>query len=52
MSTHIPGFQSFFSFLHYFVLVELATISIRVKVKMYVTLILIKEYRSKGIIAI
>ena len=33
MSTTVPGFQPFFSsfFLHYFVLAELATSSIRVK---------------------
>ena len=31
MSTHVPGFQSFFRFLHYFVLAKLATTSIRVK---------------------
>ena len=31
MSTHIPGFQSFFSFLPHFVWVKLATSSIRVK---------------------
>ena len=31
MSTHVPGFQSFFLFfLHHFVLAELATSSIRV----------------------
>ena len=31
MSIHVPGFQSFFRFLHYFVLTNLATSSIRVK---------------------
>ena len=31
MSTHFPGFQSFFRFLHHFVLAKLATSSIRVK---------------------
>ena len=32
MSTHVPGFQTFFSFfLHYFVMANLATSSIRVK---------------------
>ena len=31
MSTHLPGFQSFSRFYHYFVLAILATISIRVK---------------------
>ena len=31
MSTHIPGFQSFFSFLHHFAMAKLATSSIRVK---------------------
>ena len=31
MSTHMPGFQSFFSFLCHFVLAKLATSSIRVK---------------------
>ena len=30
MSTHEPGFQSFFRFLHHFVLAKLATNSIRV----------------------
>ena len=30
MSTHLPGFLSFFRFLHYFVLAKLATTSIRV----------------------
>ena len=30
MSTHLPGFQSFFMFLPHFVLVKLATSSIRV----------------------
>ena len=25
MSTHMPGFRSFFNFLHYFVLAKLAT---------------------------
>ena len=32
MSTHLPGFQSFFRFLHNFVLVKLVTSSIRVNV--------------------
>ena len=31
MSTHKPGFQSFFRFLHHFVLAKLVTSSIRVK---------------------
>ena len=31
MSTHLPGFQSFFSFFNHFVLAKLATSSIRVK---------------------
>ena len=31
MSTHMPGVQSFLSFLHDFVLAKLATSSIRVK---------------------
>ena len=31
MSTHVPGFQPLFSFLHHFVLAKLATSSIRVK---------------------
>ena len=31
MSTHVPGFQSFFSVLHHFVLAKLATTSIKVK---------------------
>ena len=31
MSTHLPGFQSFFKFLHHFVLAKLATGSIRVE---------------------
>ena len=31
MSTHLPGFQSFFRFLHRFVLAKLAISSIRVK---------------------
>ena len=30
MSTHVPGFQSFFVFLHHFVLATLATSSIGV----------------------
>ena len=30
MSTHVPGFQTFFRFLHHFVLAKLATSSIRV----------------------
>ena len=35
MSTHVPGFQSFFLviFLHHFVLAKLGTSSIRVKKK-------------------
>ena len=33
MSTHVPGFQSFSSFLHQFVLAKLANSSIRVKPK-------------------
>ena len=32
MSTHLPGFQSFFLFLHHFVLAKLATSSIWVNV--------------------
>ena len=35
MSTRLPGFQSFFRFLHDFVLVELTTTSIRVKLKSF-----------------
>ena len=31
MSTHMPGFQTFFRFLHHFVLVKLVASSIRVK---------------------
>ena len=31
MSTHLNGFQSFFRFLHHFVLAKVATSSIRVK---------------------
>ena len=31
MSTHLPGFQSFFSFLHHFVSTKIATSSVRVK---------------------
>ena len=31
MSTHVPGFQSFYRFLHHFVLAELATSSITAK---------------------
>ena len=31
MSTHLPGFQPFFRFLHHFVMAKLATSSIRVK---------------------
>ena len=31
MSTHVPGFQAFYRFLHHFVLAELATSSIWVK---------------------
>ena len=31
VSTHVPGFQSSFLFLHHFVLEKLACISIRVK---------------------
>ena len=34
MSTHMPGFQSFFRFLHHFVLAEVATTNIRVKFNM------------------
>ena len=30
MSTHMPGFQSVFSFLHHFLLAKLATSSVRV----------------------
>ena len=33
MSTYMPGFQSFFSFLHHFELAKVANSSIRVKVK-------------------
>ena len=32
MSTHVPGFRSFFRFLLHFVLAKLATSSIRVKI--------------------
>ena len=32
MSTHVPGFQSFFKFLHHFVLAKVATSSIRVNI--------------------
>ena len=32
MSTHLPGFRSFFRFLHLFVLTKLVASSIRVKV--------------------
>ena len=32
MNTYLPGFQSFFMFLHHFVLAKIATSSIRVKV--------------------
>ena len=32
MSTHLPGFQSFSAFSQYFVLIKLATSSIRVKI--------------------
>ena len=32
MSTHVPGFQSFFRFLHNFVMFKLATSSIRVNI--------------------
>ena len=32
MSTHVSGFQSFFSFLHHFVLAKLATSSIRTNI--------------------
>ena len=35
MSTHVPGFQSFFRFLHNFILAKLATSSIRVNI--YIT---------------
>ena len=31
MSTHVPSFQSFFSFLHHFVLSKLAILTLRVK---------------------
>ena len=40
MSAHVPGFQEFSGFLHYFVLTKLATSSIRVK---YI-LVLINTY--------
>ena len=36
MSTHLPVFQSFFSFLHHFVLVKLASSSIRVVIGLVV----------------
>ena len=36
MSTHLPGIQSFFRFLHHFVLAKLATSSIRVNAAIYV----------------
>ena len=42
MSTHVPGFQSFFRFLHHFVLAKLATRCIRVNP--YSPLILQVEY--------
>ena len=32
MSTHVPGFQSFFIFLHHFLMAKLATSSIRVSI--------------------
>ena len=35
MTTHVPGFQSYFKFLHHFVLAKLATNSIRVLEKLY-----------------
>ena len=31
MSTYVPGFESFFRFLHHFILAKLATSNIRVK---------------------
>ena len=37
MSSHFPGFQSFFRFLHHFVLNKLATTSIRVKHKPFLS---------------
>ena len=38
MSTHVPGFQSFFRFLHHFVLAKSASSSVRVKHNLYVLL--------------
>ena len=35
ISTHVPGFQSFITFLHHFVIAKLATSSIRVNQKWY-----------------
>ena len=34
MSTHVPGFQSFSFFLHYFILAELASSSIMVRINL------------------
>ena len=36
MSTHLPRFQSFFSFLYHFVLAQLAASSIRVRLEEYI----------------
>ena len=39
MSTHVPGFQSFFRFLHHFVMAKLATSSLRLKFQLCASLV-------------
>ena len=45
MSTHVPGFQSFFQseFLHYFILAKLTTSCIRVKMRVMLMMMMRKE---------
>ena len=46
MSTHMPGFQTFLRFLHHFVLVKLASSSIRVKIAIPMVVLAVREHTS------
>ena len=53
MSNHVPGLQSFFSFLHHFVLAKFATSSVRVKRvidRYYLWLLESKDALKQGIL--
>ena len=47
MSTYVPGFQSFFFFLHYFILTKLAPSSIRVNTSTYISTIMGDSWTSR-----